>query len=290
MISPKHDVSLDKPAALSLTPTFAAAMKHGLLLLFAAIILLPFVWMILATVKDPADIFSDPFSLDPATLHAAANFGKALSAAPMGLFMLNSLIVVVGILSVQLVTSIGAAYALAQMKFRGQALLFGLILFALCIPVQVPALPMYIALAKLGLLNSYFALMFPWFFSAFAIFLFRQHFRTFPQEIINAARIDGFTEIEIVLRLIVPSALPAIAAFSVFSVTAHWNDLYWPLIVVNVTDRMTAPLGLLNFQSAEGVSYGPLMAAATIITLPLICVFFLARRYFVEGVTMTGVK
>ncbi|MDK1494253.1 carbohydrate ABC transporter permease [Sinorhizobium sp. 7-81] len=246
--------------------------------------------MILAAVKNPADIFSDPFSLDPAKLHAGENFGKALNAAPMGLFMLNSLIVVVGVLSVQLITSIAAAHALAQMKFRGQALMFGLVLFALCIPVQVPALPMYIALAKLGLLNSYFSLMFPWFFSAFAIFLFRQQFRTFPREIINAARIDGFTEIEIIVRLIVPSALPAIAAFSVFSVTAHWNDLYWPLIVVNVTDRMTAPLGLLNFQSAEGVSYGPLMAAATIITLPLICVFLLARRYFVEGVTMTGVK
>ncbi|AHG50205.1 sugar ABC transporter permease (plasmid) [Rhizobium leguminosarum bv. trifolii CB782] len=266
------------------------AAKHGLLLLLAAVILLPFVWMLLSAVKDPADIFSEPFSLNPAKLHAGENFGKALTSAPMGLFMFNSLVVVVGVLSVQLITSIGAAYALAQMKFRGRGLLFGLVLFALCVPVHVPALPLYIALAKLGLLNSYFALMFPWFFSAFAIFLFRQHFLTFPQEIINAARIDGFTEVEIVLRLVVPSALPAIAAFSVFSVTAHWNDLYWPLIVVNVTDKMTAPLGLLNFQSAEGASYGPLMAAATIITLPLIGLFLLARRYFVEGVTMTGVK
>ncbi|MBX4870271.1 MULTISPECIES: carbohydrate ABC transporter permease [Rhizobium] len=288
MSTPNTDVSLQKtrvPSAL-----LVGAAKHGLLLLFAAVILLPFVWMLLAAVKDPADIFSEPFSLDPAKLHATENFGKALTAAPMGLFMFNSLVVVVGVLSVQLVTSIGAAYALAQMKFRGRGLLFGLVLFALCVPVHVPALPLYIALAKLGLLNSYFALMFPWFFSAFAIFLFRQHFLTFPQEIINAARVDGFTEIEIVLRLVVPSALPAIAAFSVFSVTAHWNDLYWPLIVINVTDKMTAPLGLLNFQSAEGASYGPLMAAATIITLPLIGLFLLARRYFVEGVTMTGVK
>ncbi|CAH2394119.1 Sugar ABC transporter permease [Mesorhizobium prunaredense] len=290
MTSAKLDVSTQELRAPSLAPSLAAAVRHGLLLIFAAIILLPFAWMILAAVKDPSDIFSDPFSLDPAKLRAVENFSKALTAAPMGLFMLNSLIVVVGVLSVQLITSVAAAYALAQLKFRGQTLLFGLVLFALCIPVQVPALPMYIALAKLGLLNSYFALMFPWFFSAFAIFLFRQHFRTYPQEIINAARIDGFTEIEIVLRLIVPSALPAIAAFSVFSVTAHWNDLYWPLIVVNVTEKMTAPLGLLNFQSAEGVSYGPLMAAATIITSPLVCVFLLARRYFVEGVTMTGVK
>ncbi|MGY5778306.1 carbohydrate ABC transporter permease [Rhizobium sp. LEGMi135b] len=268
----------------------AEVLKHGLLLFFAVLTLLPFVWMLLTAVKDPSDIFSDPFSFNPSKLHAVDNFRKALTSAPMGQFMLNSGIVVAGVLFVQLVTSIAAAYALAKLRFRGQTLLFGLVLFALCIPVQVPALPIYIALAKFGLLNSYFALMVPWFFSAFAIFLFRQHFRAFPQEIINAARIDGFTEIEIVLRLIVPSALPAIAAFSVFSVTAHWNDLYWPLIVVNVTDRMTAPLGLLNFQSAEGVSYGPLMAAATIITLPLIGIFLLARRYFVEGVTMTGIK
>lgn len=285
----KANASIQDTRASSSLLVLGAA-KHALLLLFAGIILLPFVWMILTAVKDPADIFSDPFSFNPAKLHAVENFTKALNGAPMGLFMFNSLVVVVGVLSVQLITSIAAAYALAQMRFRGRALLFGLVLFALCVPVQVPALPLYIALAKLGLLNTYFSLMFPWFFSAFAIFLFRQHFRTFPQEIISAARIDGFTEIEIVLRLIVPSAVPAIAAFSVFSVTAHWNDLYWPLIVINVTDKMTAPLGLLNFQSAEGASYGPLMAAATIITLPLIGVFVLARRYFVEGVTMTGVK
>lgn len=289
MIPVKTDGSIQKTRVPAFVILLGTA-KHGLLLLFAGVILLPFVWMVLAAVKDPADIFSDPFSFDPAKLHAAENFGKALNAAPMGLFMFNSLVVVVGVLSAQLITSIAAAYALAQMRFRGQALLFGLVLFALCVPIQVPALPLYIALAKLGLLNSYFSLMFPWFFSAFAIFLFRQHFRTFPQEIINAARVDGYTEIEIVLRLVVPSAVPAIAAFSVFSVTAHWNDLYWPLIVINVTDRMTAPLGLLNFQSAEGASYGPLMAAATIITLPLIGLFLLARRYFVEGVTMTGVK
>ena len=288
MSPPKINIAFQK--TLPPFARFVGAAKHGLLLLFAAVILLPFVWMILAAVKNPADIFSHPFSLDPAKLHATENFGKALTAAPMGLFMFNSLVVVVGVLSVQLITSIGAAYALAQMKFRGRGLLFSLVLFALCVPIHVPALPLYIALAKLGLLNSYFALMFPWFFSAFAIFLFRQHFLTFPQEIINAARIDGFTEIEIVLRLVVPSAVPAIVAFSVFSITAHWNDLYWPLIVINVTDKMTAPLGLLNFQSAEGASYGPLMAAATIITLPLIALFLLARRYFVEGVTMTGLK
>ena len=115
-----------------------------------------------------------------------------------------------------------------------------LVLLGLCIPVQVPALPLYIALAKLGLLNTYFAIMLPFFLSVFAIFLFRQFFKSFPDDIIHAARLDGMSEFEIVWRIVVPSAWPAIAAFSVFSVVAHWNDLYWPLIVISDTQARAA--------------------------------------------------
>ena len=191
----------------------------------------------------------------------------------------------------QLLVAIPAAYALAKLKFPGRNLLLSLVLLGLCIPVQVPALPLYIALAKLGLLNTYFAIMFPFFLSVFAIFLFRQFFKGFPDDIIHAARLDGMSEFEIVWRIVVPSAWPAIAAFSVFSAVAHWNDLYWPLIVVSDTRLAPPPLGMMFFADAEtGSNYGALTAAATILTAPLVIAFLIARRRFIEGITMTGVK
>ncbi|PCI04079.1 MAG: sugar ABC transporter permease [Hyphomicrobiales bacterium] len=264
---------------------------HTALLIMAAIVLLPFIWMLMTSLKDPTEIFDTPFSLRFDWEKGVENYIGAFNAVPMITFMINGTVVVLGILMVQLVTSIGAAYALAKIEFRGKSILFAFVVFALCIPVQVPALPLYLGLANLGLLNTYFALMFPWFLSAFAIFLFRQFFKSFPDEIISAARLDGFTEFEIVTRLVLPSAKPAIAAFSIFSITAHWNDLYWPLIVINTVDYMTPPLGMMYFRDAEaGTNYGMLMAAAAIITTPLLLMFLFAQRQFIQGITMTGFK
>jgi multiple sugar transport system permease protein len=140
-------------------------------------------------------------------------------------------------------------------------------------------------------LDGLFALMVPFFLSVFAIFLFRQTFKSFPDEIIQAARVDGIGEFELLWRVVVPSAGPAIAAFSVFSVVAHWNDLYWPLIAITKTELATPPLGLLFFRAAEaGDDYGALMAAAVVITLPLVLFFLFAQRLFIEGMTMSGLK
>ena len=146
-------------------------------------------------------------------------------------------------------------------------------------------------LASAKLLNTYFALMAPFFLSVFAIFLFRQAFRSYPDEIIEAARLDGFREWEICWRLVLRGALPSLAAFSVFSVVAHWNDLYWPMIVVTQLDYAPPPLGMLFFADAEsGADYGALMAGAAMVTAPMVLCFLLARRRFIAGITMTGVK
>jgi multiple sugar transport system permease protein len=257
----------------------------------AFIVLAPFLWMLVTSFKPSYEIFNEPLRLVPRSFAAAGNYGHALTAVPMLRFMLNGLIVVFGILVVQVSIAVLCAYALAKLEFRGRDLIFTVVIIGLCIPIQVPALPLYLALAKIGALDSYFALMVPFFVSVFAIFLFRQFFKGFPDEVIQAARLDGFTEVEIVLRLVLPSARPAIAAFAVFSITAHWNDLYWPLIVVSSLELATPPLGMLFFTDREfGTSYGPLMAGATIITVPLIVVFLAAQRQFISGITMTGFK
>lgn len=263
-------------------------IAHLLLGLGAAVMLLPFVWMLLTSLR-PASAVFDGFL--PSALEGIDNYVHALSVAPLLRFMLNGVIVCAGILVVQLLVAIPCAYALAKLRFRGRGVMFALVLAALCIPIQVPALPLYLGLARAGLLDTYLAMMLPFFLSVFAIFLFRQFFRSYPDEIIQAARLDGAGEFEIVWRFVVPSALPAIAAFSIFSVVAHWNDLYWPLIVITETRLAPPPLGMLYFRDAEtGSNYGALMAGATIITAPLVIAFLIARRRFIQGITMTGLK
>ncbi len=264
---------------------------HGILIFGAIFILMPFVWMLVTSIKPPNEIFSAQLRLWPTQFYGVENYSFALESAPLLRFALNGLIVCAGILLVQLIVAIPCAYALAKLEFTGRNVFFVLILLALAIPIQVPALPLYIGLAWVGQLNTYFSMMLPFFLSAFAIFLFRQFFRSFPDDIINAARLDGMGELEIIWRIVTPSAMPAIAAFSVFSIVAHWNDLYWPLIVISDNQLAPPPLGMLLFADAEtGSNYGALTAAAAMLTAPLVICFLVARKRFIQGITMTGVK
>jgi multiple sugar transport system permease protein len=272
-------------------PRLARYLPHLVLAIGAAVMLLPFYWMVLTSIRSAADIFD--VSLLPSLPGAAAvdNYARAASQVPMARFMLNGVIVCLGILVVQVLTAVPAAYALAKLPFPGRKILLTLVIAALCVPMQALALPLFVGLAKTQMLNTYFAMMAPFFLSVFGIFLFRQTFRSYPDEIIEAARMDGFSEMEICWRLVLRGALPSLAAFSIFSVVAHWNDLYWPMIVVTDTNLAPPPLGMLLFSDVEsGANYGALMAGATLITAPMVVCFLLARRHFIEGITMTGVK
>jgi multiple sugar transport system permease protein len=272
-------------------PKASSLLSHGLLLCGALFMLLPFVWMLFTAIKAPSEIFESSMWPWPRTWFGFAHFEEVLKSAPMGRFMLNGLVVCTGILCVQLLVAIPAAYALAKLPFKGSEWLFMGILAALSVPIQVTALPLYMGLSLMGGLNSYFAQMAPFFLSMFAIFLLRQHFKTYPDEIIQAARIDGLTEWEIMWRLVVPAARPALAAFAVFSVVAHWNDLYWPMVVISTTELAPPPLGMLLFATAEsGANYGALMAGASLISLPMVIVFLMARKQFIQGITMTGFR
>ena len=272
-------------------PKLSDVLSHAVLLLGAAIMLMPFVWMFFTAIKAPSEIFEASVWPWPRTWYGWGHFQEVLKTAPMGQFMWNGLVVCTGILTVQLLVAIPAAYALAKLPFKGSEGLMMGILVTLSVPIQVTALPLYMGLSLAGGLNTYFAQMMPFFLSMFAIFLLRQHFKSFPDEIIHAARIDGMTEWEILWRLVVPSARPAMAAFAVFSVVAHWNDLYWPMVVITTTDLAPPPLGMLLFANAEsGANYGALMAGATLITLPMVIAFLLARKQFIQGITMTGFR
>lgn len=257
----------------------------------AGIVLLPYVVMLSTSLKSQAQIYAASFQLIPDTLHWMENYGRALSQVPLIRFMLNGLIVCLGILLLQIATAVPCAYALAKLNFKGRETLFALVLAGLLIPHQVTAIPLYVAIASSNMLDTYGALIAPFVTSVFAIFLFRQFFRGIPDDLINAARLDGLNEWAIVWRVVLPLAYPAVTAFSIFSIVAHWNDLFWPMIVVTSPDMATPPLGVLFFRDQEaGSTHGPLMAGTVIITAPLILAFLFAQKKFIDGITLSGLK
>ncbi len=269
----------------------SSLLTHGILILLAFIMLFPFYWMLVTAFRPAQEVFSGNFYWLPQTFIGLENFRAALSQAPLVQFMINGAIVCVGVLVVQIVTAVPCAWALAKYRFPGNNVLFSIVLLGLCVPIQVPAIPLFLGLAQADLLDTYFALMLPFFLSVFAIFLFRQAFKSFPEDIIQAARLDGMSDFSILWRIVVPANKPVIAAFSVFSMTAHWNDLYWPLIVITSEEMMTPPLGMASFADPEiGANFGALMAAATLITAPIMLVYTLMQKQFIQGVTNTGVK
>ena len=254
-------------------------------------VLAPYIWMVAASLKPLDEIFRASLSLLPERLAAAENYGKVLDRLPVLQYLWNGIVVCGGILIFQLLFAIPAGYALAKLRFPGREWVFGAVMLGLLVPPHVPALPLYLAFSQAGLLNTYAALILPSTISVFAIFLFRQFFRSLPDELLHAARLDGMGEWSIVWRVVLPNAWPAATAFAIFSVVAHWNDLFWPLIAVQGHARATPALGVLYFRSEEaGDDFGAMMAAAVIMTLPLVLAFLLAQRRFVEGIATTGLK
>ncbi|SMF00495.1 carbohydrate ABC transporter membrane protein 2, CUT1 family [Tistlia consotensis] len=268
-----------------------AVLRHLALAPIALFALAPFLWMLLTSIKPPEEIFLDTIRLWPQHFYGLENYAAAFTKAPLGRFLLNGAVVTASIFLLQAAVALPAAYALAKLRFRGRETVFALVLLCLLIPPQAVAVPLFLLFFQLGILNSYAALIVPFTISVFGIFLMRQFFRTVPDDLVDAARIDGISEFGIVWRVMLPTALPALTAFGIFSVVAHWNDYFWPLIAVNAEHLYTPPLGVVAFRNEEaGTSYGPLMAAAAIIILPLVLLFLFAQRRFIEGITFTGMK
>ena len=260
-----------------------------LLSLLGLLVLMPYIWMASASLKPLDEIFRASLTLIPERFHAVENYGKVFARVPVGRYLMNGVIVCGGILVFQVLFAIPAGYALAKLRFPGSGIAFGAVMLGLLVPYHVPALPLYVAFSRIGMLDSYAALIAPATISVFAIFLFRQFFRALPDDLIHAARMDGMGEGEIVWRIVLPNAWPTVTAFATFSMVAHWNDLFWPLIVVNGPTHATPALGVLFFRSAEaGDDFGALMAAAVLMTAPLVLAFLLAQRRFIEGIATTG--
>jgi multiple sugar transport system permease protein len=278
-------------SAMAVRPLVPAILRHALLGAGAVVMLAPFVLMVSISLKSPGEVFAPEFRLLPQSWAAVENYTAAFTKQPLGRYLLNGLFVGAAIFAIQAFVAVPCAYALAKLRWRGRETTFALVLLGLLIPPQVTAIPLYILLWKFGLLDTYGAVIFPSMISVFGIFLMRQFFRTVPDDLLHAARLDGLSEFAIVWRIMLPTALPALVSFGILSFVWNWNEFFWPLVVVQSEHLATPPLGVVYFANAEaGTNYNLLMAAAVVVNAPLVIAFLVAQRWFIDGVTMTAVK
>jgi multiple sugar transport system permease protein len=256
----------------------------------AVFALFPFLWMVATSFKPMFEIYRPGIHLlaDEPTL---ANYRTVLFDSDIVRYLLNGVIVTVSILVLQLLVVVPAAFAFARMRLPARETLFTFVIMGLVFPRYIAAVPNFLLLARVGMINSYAGLVVPFVGSAFGIFLLRQFMRQVPQDYIDAARIDGVRLPGLLCLVIVPLVRPALGAFAVFSVVAHWNDLFWPMVVVNTSRLFTPPAGVVYFADVEmGTNEGAVMAAGTLIIAPLVGLFLAARRYFIESLAHVGLK
>lgn len=260
------------------------------LILFAmsALFTIPFLWLVLTSLRPPARVFDPGFF--PSEIHLK-NYSDVFRYAEVGLWFRNSLIIsLLAVISVVLSSSL-IAYGFARLRFRGRNQLFALVVATQLLPAAVTMVPSYLIWNRLGAVNTWWPL---WagnlFGSAFYIFMLRQFLMTVPQELIEAARLDGASYFGIYWRVMLPLIKPSLVAVAVLEFQAKWNDFIGPLIYLNRKDLYPMALGLQSFKTEFETQWALLMAASVIFTIPMIALFFLFQRYFIEGIATTGSK
>lgn len=253
----------------------------------AATMIVPFLWMASTSLKASADVFAMPPKWIPATLHPE-NYVNAWQAVPFGRFYLNSLFVALTVTVGQVVTSALAAYAFARLEFPGRDKLFFAYLATMMIPGAVTMIPLFILLRELGWIDTYKALIIPGIFSAYGTFLLRQFFLTIPRDLEDAAKIDGCGHFRILCEVVLPLSKPALATLATFTFMGSWGSFLWPLVVTHSMDLKTLPIGLAAFQGQYGNDWTLLMAGSVMAIVPVIIVFVINQKHFVEGIKMSG--
>ncbi|GAB6086560.1 carbohydrate ABC transporter permease [Alkaliphilus crotonatoxidans] len=268
-------------------------VKQGLyyvvLSLGAFIMIIPFIWMISTSLKTGGATMTLPPRLIPESI-SWDNYIRVTNAFPMKRFLLNSVIVSVFSTLGQLLFCSMAAYAFARLRFKGRDTLFLIYLATLMIPSQVTMIPQFILMKHLNWLDTYRGLILPGVFSAFGTFLLRQFFLSIPRSLEEAAFIDGAGHFRVYWQLILPLSKPALATLGVFSFMQSWNNFLWPLIIVSQREYMTLPLGLSMLQGRWETDWNLMMAGVVISVIPIISVYLFAQRYFIEGITLSGLK
>jgi multiple sugar transport system permease protein len=262
-------------------------LLHAALLVGAFFMLAPLAWMVSTSLKEPGTIFIYPPQWLPQPV-MWQNYVKTVTVMPFGRFYLNSTIQAVGVTALQLLTSSLAAFAFARLRFRGRDLLFLLYLGTMMIPFQVTMIPNFIVMRLLGWIDTFQALILPPAFSAFSTFLLRQYFMSIPLDLDDAARVDGASSFRIWWQIMLPLSGPALATLAIFTFMGQWNNFLWPLVVTNSEAMRTLPVGLATFQGQYSVQWHLLMAGSVIALVPILVIYFIGQKWFVQGITLTG--
>ncbi|MEA3334413.1 MAG: carbohydrate ABC transporter permease [Chloroflexota bacterium] len=258
---------------------------HILLIAGSFIMLAPFAVMLLVSLFPKEAFFQRSFDLNEVSLQ---NYFDTFTAVPFARFYFNSLVVAISTTFIQILTASLAAFAFARLRFKGRDPLFLIYLATLMIPFQVTMIPNFILVRELGWYNSYLALILPGAFSAFSTFLLRQYYLGIPKELDEAARMDGASSFRIWLQIIVPLSGPVLATLAIFNFLASWNDFLWPLVITNSESMRTIPVGLSSFQGQYSTEWHLLMAGSVIALLPVLAIYILAQKWFVQGITLSG--
>ena len=276
----------NKNSAVSAVKT---AFMYAALIIMAVIMLIPFAWMLSASLKFEKDVFSFPIVWIP-PVPQWSNYAEIWKKVPLltGFFNTTKLTVCTTVL--QLVTSSFAAYAFAKLSFKGRDTIFMMYVMTISIPWQVYMVPQYKMMTLFGLTDSHLGIILMHAFTAMGVFLMRQFFIGIPNELLEAARIDGLSEYGIWARLMLPLSRPAIATLCITSFTFEWNDFMGPLIYLSSQKKKTIQLMLRMFNSQYSSNYAQIMAAATVALIPVLILFICLQRYFVEGVASSGIK
>lgn len=260
-----------------------------ILLLLAALMLFPFLWMVIGSLKPKSELFAVPMDLLPSKW-MWKNYLDVFETIPFFQFYVNTAKIAILSTLGQIVTSALSAYAFAKLKFKGSNILFLLYIATLMIPYQVTMIPQYELMNNLNLLNSHTALILLHCFSPFGVFLLRQFFVSVPDALIEAARIDGAKDLRILTQIMLPLAKSAIATLVTLKFLDSWNEFTGPLIFLNEKVKYTLQIGIRAFQQENGVEYTLILAATTMSLIPIVLIYIFAQKYFIEGIAASGVK
>jgi multiple sugar transport system permease protein len=270
-------------------PGLGGLLVNGLLLATATVTLLPLVWMVSVSLMSPGEASTFPPPLVPSRV-TFASYGELFARGGMGRSLINSVVLTTGVTLASLLFNVAAGYAFAKLRFAGRDRMFRLLLGALVIPAQVAMVPLFLLLKSLGLVNSYGGVIVPALASIFGIFLVRQYALSVPDDLLEAARIDGASEFRIFRSVVVPLLRPIIVTLAVFTSLGTWNDFMWPLIVLTDSELYTLPVALASLSREHVQDTELMMAGAVLTTLPVLLVFLLLQRYYIQGLMLGGVK
>lgn len=262
---------------------------HTVLILGAVVMVTPFLWMILTSFKSFAESMLVPPTFLPETWKLD-NYSEVFETVNFAKYYWNTIVITVGRTIGQLILCSLAAYAFARLSFPGKNIIFVALLSVLMVPSQVVMIPSFVIVRELGWFDTLYALIVPGIFSAFGVFLLRQFFMSIPKELDEAAKIDGCSYFGIYWRIILPLAKPALVSLAIFTILASWNDFLWPLVVTSSDEMRVLSIGIASFQGQYATQYPLLMAGALMASLPMIVIFVVLQRYFIEGIALTGVK